>query len=168
MASNARYKEFRSVKWTEEKFVEAVRSFPCRGRQLRSATSTFLTKGYGTPLVNTVCEILRAPKRFFGDVILLRRKYRAKFSKKHIYSFSSIFMLLNEYHVINRAESPLERERFSKIVNKPPRGLHGARLRAQPVAPRRIATRHNYCELGFIRDAAAANAIIVWRRTPRL
>ena len=101
------------------------------------------------------------PKRFFGDVILLRRKYRAKFSKKHIYSFSSIFMLLNEYHVINRAESSLERERFSKIVNKPPRGLHGARLRAQPIAPRRIATRHNYCELGFIRDAAAAHAIIV-------
>ena len=31
-------------------------------------TSEFLTNGYGTPLVDAVCKILHAPKRFFGDV----------------------------------------------------------------------------------------------------
>ena len=39
--------------------VEAVGSFPCRGRQPRNATSAFLTKGYGTPIVDAVCEILQ-------------------------------------------------------------------------------------------------------------
>ena len=66
--ANTRYKEFRSVKWTEEKLVETVCLFPCRGRQHRSVTSAFRTKGYGTPLIDAVCEILHAPKRFFGDV----------------------------------------------------------------------------------------------------
>ena len=52
----------------EEKLVEAMRSCPCRGREFRSATSAFLTKGYVTPLVDAVCEILHAPKRFFSEV----------------------------------------------------------------------------------------------------
>ena len=70
MASRARYIEFRSVKWTEEKVVEAVRSFPYRGRQLPSAKSAFLTKGYGTSFVHAVWGILHWPKRFFGDISL--------------------------------------------------------------------------------------------------
>ena len=94
MASNARYKEFCSVKWTEEKLVEAVHSFPCRGRQPPSATSVFLTKGYGTPLVDVVCEILHAPKRFFGDV-----SYAVSIGPnlvKEKYSFSSIFTAVKQ------------------------------------------------------------------------
>ena len=66
--------------------------------------------------------------------------------------------LLNEYHVINRAESPLDAaqcEPFSKIVNQPQRDWRGARqcVRSRPGAPRRIATRHNYCEPGFNNNA---------------
>ena len=50
----------------EDTLVEAVRSFPCLGRKLRSATSAFLTKGYGTPLVDAVAKYYtHAP----GDVL---------------------------------------------------------------------------------------------------
>ena len=89
MASHARYKEFRSVKWAEQKLVEVVRSFPCRGRQPPSATSVFLTKGYGTPFVDAVCEILHAPKRFFGDVSFYAVSIGPNLVKDK-YSFSSV------------------------------------------------------------------------------
>ena len=106
----------------EEKLVEAVRSFPCRDRQLRSATSAFLTKVMELPSLTPSAKYCSHPNASSVTYILLRRKYRAKFSKK-IYSVSCpSSLLLNEYHVIDRVEyeSPLDaaqRERFSKIVN---------------------------------------------------
>ena len=70
----------------EEKFDAAERSFSCRGRQPRSATSAFLKKGFGTSFVDAVCELLHATKRFFGEVYpsIIRRKFRAKFSKIYV------------------------------------------------------------------------------------
>ena len=104
----------------EEKLVEAVRSFPCRGRQLRSATSAFLTKVIELPSLTPSAKYCSHPNASTVTYILLRRKYTAKFSKK-IYTVSCpSSLLLNEYHVIDRAESPFDaaqRERFSKIVN---------------------------------------------------
>ena len=90
VASHARYKEFHGIKWTEEKLVEAVCSFPCRGRKPPSATSAFLTKGYGTPFVDAVCKILQAPKHFFGDISFYAVNIGPNLVK-HKYSFSSIF-----------------------------------------------------------------------------
>ena len=69
VASNVRYKEFRSVKYNVRRSsLKLCARFLVVARQLRIATSAFLTKGYGTPLVDAVCEILHAPKCFFGDV----------------------------------------------------------------------------------------------------
>ena len=75
----------------EEKLVEAVRSFPCRGRQPQSAKSTFLIKGYGTPPVDAACEILHVPKHFFGDVSFYAICIAPNLVKDNIYSFLSIF-----------------------------------------------------------------------------
>ena len=91
MASHARYKEFGSVKWTVRgSSLKLCTRFLVCGRQSLSVTSAFLTKGYGTPLVDVVCEILHAPKRFFGDVSLYAVTIGPHFFCKR-YSSSSIF-----------------------------------------------------------------------------
>ena len=75
-----------SVKWTVRRSsLKLCARFLVCGRQSRSATSAFLTKGYGTPFIDAVCEILHGPK------------------VPHPSS-----LLLNEYRVLNRAESPLD------------------------------------------------------------
>ena len=67
-------------------------------------TSAFLTKGYGTPLVDTVCEILHAPKRFFGDVSFYAVSIGPNLVKD-IYTCMQFLihlrasLLLNKYHV---------------------------------------------------------------------
>ena len=80
----------------------------------------FLQKVMELPSLTPSAKYCTHPNASSVMYILLRRKYRAKFSKK-IYTVSrSSSLLLNEYHVINRAESPLDaaqRESFPKIVN---------------------------------------------------
>ena len=46
-----------------------MRSFSCLSQTTSKGYKGILTKGYGTPVVDAICEILHAPKRFFiGDV----------------------------------------------------------------------------------------------------
>ena len=92
----------------EEKLIEAVHSFPCRGGQLRSATSAFLQTVMELPSLTPSAKYCTNPNAYSVMYIVLRRKYRAKFSK-NIYTVSRpSSLLLNEYCVINRAESPLD------------------------------------------------------------
>ena len=75
-------------------------------------------KVYGTSLIDAVCKILHAPKRFFGEVSFYAVSIGPNLVKDTVSHPSSL--LLNEYHVINRAESSLDaaqHELFYKIVN---------------------------------------------------
>ena len=82
----------------------------------------FLKKVLELPSLTPSVKYSTQPNASSVKYILLRRKFRAKFSNNiYIYTvFGRFSLLLNEYHVINRAESPLDdaqRKRFSKIVN---------------------------------------------------
>ena len=106
VASHARYKESRSVKWTVRKSsLKLYARFLVVADNLEVLyTSAFLTKGYGTPLVDAICEILRAPKRFFSGVSFYAVSIRSNFVKD-IYTCMQFLihlrasLLLNEYHV---------------------------------------------------------------------
>ena len=80
----------------------------------------FLKKVLELPSLTPSVKYCTQPNASSVKYILLRRKFRAKCSKIYYTDSRPSSLLLNEYHVINRAESPLDdaqRKRFSKIVN---------------------------------------------------
>ena len=138
MASHARYKEFRSVKWTVRKSsLNLCARFLFVADNLEVLyTSAFLTKVYGTLLIDAVCEILHAPKRFFGDVSFYAVSIGSNLVKD-IYTCMQFLIPSSSFTAVER----IPHEKFNC------REDGAARDNARTAS--RTASHCHYCELGL-------------------
>ena len=90
--ANTRYKEFRSVKWTVRRSsLKLCACFLVVADNIEVLQAHFVQKVMELLSLTLSTKYCTHPNASSVTYILLRRKYRAKFSKKNIYRFSSIF-----------------------------------------------------------------------------